>query len=133
MSINFVPKPGTVLLCDYSTGFVPPEMTKRRPVVVLSPLPSPHRQPHNLTVLVAPISTSRPEVAEAHHVCLLAGKYRFLKRHVDSWVKGDMISNVSLRRLFLLSSSARLSPHHFLAVQRAVLHALGFPQLTALL
>jgi mRNA interferase MazF len=124
MPIQFLPRPGTVLLCDYTTGFVPPEMTKRRPVVVLSPGPQ--------TLLVVPLSTSEPTPRELHHVQILAGHYRFLDRRVDSWVKGDMISAVSLKRLSPLSSSACLSAHHFLAVQRAVLHALGFAQLTAL-
>ena len=127
MPIHFVPAPGTVLLCDYSTGFVPPEMTKRRPVVVLSPFSA-----HSSTVLVVPISTSRPVPHEAHHVLIPAGKYRFLHRGVDCWIKGDMISAVSLTRLSPLLSSASLSARHFRAVQRAVLHALGFAQLTAL-
>src|SRR5579859_6040176 len=127
MPINFVPRPGSVLLCDYSTGFVPPEMTKRRPVVVLSPF-----SPHSSTVVVVPISTLRPVRQESYHVRIRARQYRFLRRHVDSWVKGDMMSAVSLARLSPLALSASLSTHHFRAVQRAVLHALGFAQLTAL-
>jgi len=46
-----------------------------------------------------------------------------LYQHVDSWIKGDMISAVSLTRLSPLSS-VHLSANHFRAVQRAVLHAL---------
>ena len=130
MSIKFVPKAGTVLLCDYSTGFVPPEMTKRRPVVVLSPRKHP-RNIRDTTVLVAPFSTRMPRSLEPYHVHIPAGTYPFFSH--DSWVKADMISAVSLARLSLLqSSSTALSTHHFLAVQRAVLNAFGFAQLTAL-
>ena len=37
MPITFHPHPGTVLICDFFTGFQPPEMVKRRHVVVVSP------------------------------------------------------------------------------------------------
>ena len=36
MPITFHPSPGTVLICDFTTGFQPPEMVKRRHVVVVS-------------------------------------------------------------------------------------------------
>lgn len=37
MAIRFPVSPGTILLCDYATGFRAPEMVKRRPAVVISP------------------------------------------------------------------------------------------------
>ena len=37
MPIRFPPVPGQVLLCDYDTGFRPPEMVKKRLAVVVSP------------------------------------------------------------------------------------------------
>ena len=36
MALKFNPKPGMILLCDYS-GFKVPEMVKRRPAVVILP------------------------------------------------------------------------------------------------
>lgn len=37
MAIQFHPRPGQILLCDFSQGIVEPEMVKsHRPVVVLS-------------------------------------------------------------------------------------------------
>jgi mRNA interferase MazF len=37
MAINIHPKPGQILFCDFSQGFVKPEMVKSgRPVVVLT-------------------------------------------------------------------------------------------------
>ena len=35
--LPFQPKPGMLLMCDFDTGFRPPEMVKVRPVVVISP------------------------------------------------------------------------------------------------
>jgi len=52
MSIPFVPNAGTVLMCDFS-GFVPPEMTKVRHVVVISPR-SRRTNLQNGTCLVVP-------------------------------------------------------------------------------
>ncbi len=33
--LNFQPKPGSVVYCDYE-GFIEPEMVKKRPVIVIS-------------------------------------------------------------------------------------------------
>lgn len=58
MAIQFSVVPRTILLCDYSKGgFVPPEMVKRRPAIVLSPR-LPHRD--NLHAVV-PMSGTPPE------------------------------------------------------------------------
>jgi len=37
MAINFVPRRGLVLICDYDVARVHPEMNKSRRVVVISP------------------------------------------------------------------------------------------------
>jgi len=37
LALQFSPAPGAIVICDYSTGFRPPEMVKVRPVVVISP------------------------------------------------------------------------------------------------
>jgi uncharacterized protein YifN (PemK superfamily) len=37
MPIKFIPAQGMVLMCDFDSGFVPPEITKVRHVVVVSP------------------------------------------------------------------------------------------------
>lgn len=96
MSLLFQPKPGSVTYCDY-TGFIAPEMIKKRPVIVISK----HR--HNPKLLaVVPISTTEPKSIFDYHVemdpqfCLinLSGK--------RSWVKCDMINVVSIERLNLI-------------------------------
>ena len=37
MAITFHPKPGQILMCDFTYGFREPEMIKNRPVIVLTP------------------------------------------------------------------------------------------------
>ena len=54
MAINFHPRLGQVLYCDFKTGFRPPEMVKARPVVVLS------RNHHELCTVV-PLSGTEPK------------------------------------------------------------------------
>ena len=66
MALKYPPKVGTLWICDFNTGFKPPEMIKRRPVVVISP-----RRSTELCTIV-PLSTTVPDplVALAHR-----GKY----------------------------------------------------------
>ena len=102
MPIQFHPKPGTILICDFNTGFQPPEMVKRRPVVVLSPQMS-QRAP--LCTVVA-ISTESPRIALPYHHELnieLPSPW-----HVGpNWIKGDMIYSVTFNRLELIRSGKR--------------------------
>jgi uncharacterized protein YifN (PemK superfamily) len=66
MALRFVPHPGTVLLCDYDlgrSGTVPPEMTKRRPVVVVSARGRSMIGPY----LVVPFSTQAPRLPNRSH------------------------------------------------------------------
>jgi uncharacterized protein YifN (PemK superfamily) len=95
MPINFHPKPGMVLICDYSTGFVPPEMVKKRRVIVVSPY---QRNKRGICTVI-PLSTSTPEHLEDFHYRFPAGKYNFLSASDDSWVKADMLATVSFSRL----------------------------------
>ena len=47
---------GTILLCNYDSGFRPPEMVKKRPCIIISP-----RLPHREQLCtVVPLSTTRP-------------------------------------------------------------------------
>jgi uncharacterized protein YifN (PemK superfamily) len=94
LPINFVPDRSMVLLCNYS-GFQKPEMTKVRPVVVLSP-----KMRNGLTVMVAAISTSDPYDRRSIVVALPEGKYPFLK--ASSFVKCEMVNTVRNARLYLL-------------------------------
>ena len=96
MALTFRPRPGTLLFCDFATGFKPPEMTKKRPVVVISPR---RRRLMSKVVTVVPLSTAAPNPVEPFH-------HRMNPRSVpvelgtrESWAKCDMLYTVSLERL----------------------------------
>lgn len=96
MSLLYHPNPGEVVLCDYGTGFVPPEMVKRRPVVIVSPR---LRQRQGL-VAVVPLSTTAPGTVEAYHCHLeLAVPLPSPFDAPGMWAKCDMIATVALTRL----------------------------------
>ena len=125
MAITFHPNPGTVLICDFSTGFQPPEMVKRRHVVVVSP----RRRHHSGLCLVVPFSTVAPEPVEAFHHIIPVGAYPFFHLHKDVWAKSDMLTCVAFRRLDRVLVNGRyvapsLRPGDFAAIQLAILAAL---------
>lgn len=98
-SISFVPSGGEMLLCDFSTGFRPPEIVKVRPVVVVS------KRGHNRqTCIVVPASTVSPRSHQAFAVPLNAAKYPFLDR--STWAKCTMPMTVSVHRLFSFRDSS---------------------------
>lgn len=91
MAIKYAPDAGSILLCEYNGK--EPEMTKKRPVVVLACVA------HRLCI-VAPLSTSEPEEIKAWHYQVstpnpLPPPYNSLHH----WLKGDMVSSVSFDRL----------------------------------
>ena len=91
--LPYHPKQGEVLRCDYS-GLVPPEMTKIRWVVVISPKFLGKRE----LCTVIPLSTTAPNPVESHHVKL--DKDPAPKASgVDVWAKCDMMMTVSFSRL----------------------------------
>ena len=92
MPLAFHPHPGTIVICDYSTGFQPPEMVKVRPVVVVSP-----RRRSSQLVTVVPISSVAPSPVEPWHYQLPPGAYPPARGPV--WVKADVIATVALTRL----------------------------------
>ena len=97
MVLRFAPRVGSVLLCDFSLGgFRPPEMVKRRPVVVLSP-----RLRHRAgLVSVVPLSTTPPGRVVSYVVPLRLQPLP--PAPFDSpacWAKCDMVSCVSIARL----------------------------------
>jgi mRNA interferase MazF len=96
--LKFHPEPGTILICDYSTGFRVPEMVKKRPVVTISP----RLKRRDGLITVVPLSTSEPEPICSHH-CKIALD-PVLPEPFDSaemWVKADMIATVGFHRLDL--------------------------------
>jgi uncharacterized protein YifN (PemK superfamily) len=126
MPIQFIPDPGTVLICDYTTGFVPPEMVKPRRVVVISPKFLNNRG----ICTVVPLSTSAPDPELPIHVRFEAGSYAFLSRDVACWAKCDLQAAVALKRLDRLRLGShfhapRISREDLQRIREAVLYMIG--------
>ena len=95
MTIDFQPRQGMVLICNYETGFSPPEMTKLRRVVIVS------EDDHNKYGLctVVPFSTTPPGSEQPFHVRFEPKRYAFLHQELPTWAKCNMINTISCRRL----------------------------------
>lgn len=86
--LTFQPQPNTIVMCDFS-GFVSPEMVKKRPVIVIQ-----KSKDNPKLVTIVPFSTTAPHQASELHIEVsgpLDGK--------QAWVKCDMITTVCLERL----------------------------------
>ncbi len=93
MPLEFHPKPGTIIVCDYGTGFVLPEMVKVRPVVIISPR---FRSRLGLCTVV-PLSSTEPKPFEGYHHRISPEAYPPARGPM--WAKCDMLATVSLARL----------------------------------
>ena len=94
MSIQFQPREGSILICDFD-GYRKPEICKRRPVVVLASFP-------NKLCIVIPLSTTEPWTVQKWHYNLRINPP--LPTPSDSeycWAKGDLVTHVSWGRLRL--------------------------------
>jgi mRNA interferase MazF len=136
--LTFHPNPGTVLLCNYDTGFVPPEMVKRRPVVVISPR---LRNRDGLCTVVPLSSTAPNQPMDYHCQVRIVPALPAPWTAPSYWVKADMLATVGFNRLELIrekrqSFQARknvipvLGPDELLTIRNCVLHALGLGALT---
>ena len=82
-------------MCDFSRGFVEPEMVKVRPVIVLK------TNSRSKLVTVIPLSTVAPNPIQDYHIEIPMKElpnYRYFNQK-PSWLKGDMIYTVSWHRL----------------------------------
>lgn len=128
MGLTFQPRPGTVVMCDFS-GYVVPEMIKVRPVVVIA-----RNRKNRHLVTVVPLSTTAPNNMEDHHHQLSANPLPG-KAAVVCWAKCDMIATVSIARLdrYKLARREYVAPTlpeaDFVAIQTAVMNALGLAAL----
>ena len=138
MAIAYHPKRGTIVTVNFNSGFLPPEMVKRRLCVVLSP---PIRARVGLCTVV-PLSLSEPSPVQPYH-------YRFQIPFdmpsawgaVPRWAKCDMICAVGLHRVDLIRLGkdahgrrryqlAVLPQDHLRRIETCVLAGLGLPPLT---
>lgn len=125
MPILFHPKPGYVLICDFS-GYVVPEMVKSRPVVIVSPATL--RRPG--LVSVVPLSTTAPNPVEPHHYKVVGNPVPG-SGAVEIWAKCDMIATVSVTRLDRIKldrgkyETGHMSMDQVRAIRRMVALSLG--------
>ena len=98
---NFHPKTGQILICDFDRGFIPPEMVKRRPIVVISRTETHSRR----LCTVVPLSTTAPKVLAPWHIALERDPLHRTKTANAVWAKCDMIYTVSFDRLELPRSN----------------------------
>lgn len=131
MALLFSPKLGMVLICDFDSGFVPPEMTKKRPVIVVGE----EMRGRVGTCLVVPTSTTEPDPQTAFHVQLDPLSLPSRLRGQRSWAKCDMVTTVACWRLDRVMNARvngrrqyvthRVTASDLVAVQKGVLYALG--------
>jgi uncharacterized protein YifN (PemK superfamily) len=91
--ISFAPERGHILICDFDMANVPPEMRKKRRVVVVSP------RSHNRArrCVVVPFSGTEPNDMTAAYVAFPVGLYRSLS--VPTWAICSAVAHVSFDRL----------------------------------
>ena len=135
MALKFHPEPGTVLICDYGDDPLPPEMRKRRPVIVVSPK---FKRRTGLCTVV-PLSTTAPDVVEPYHTVVKLDPPLPKPFHSSTaWAKCDMISAVSFARLDLIAEprgpdgrrqyrTGTISNTDLKLVLRAIVAGLGIP------
>lgn len=92
LTINFHPRHGTLLYCDFS-GFKAPEMVKCRPVVVIS-------RKHAGLCTVVPLSGTEPtKIEKYHHEMSPNSLPENLRNKTTWWAKCDCVTTVAFRRL----------------------------------
>ena len=108
MPLYYHPKQGDVLLCDFTRGFVAPEMLKVRKVIVISPAATHSRK----LCTVVPISSTAPEVECDWHYLLRTNPLPS-DGHTQLWAKCDMLYTVSFERLDRLHRKTRRGPREY--------------------
>jgi mRNA interferase MazF len=126
--LQFHPKAGTLLICDFR-GNIIPEIVKRRPVVVITPRLA-HRD--GLCTIV-PLSSKPPRYPQPFHVQMSRDYLPGDKGPDESWAKCDLVCSVSMKRLDRVKAGPRkfiaptISEADLAAIRTGVLASLGFP------
>jgi mRNA-degrading endonuclease toxin of MazEF toxin-antitoxin module len=129
MTISFVPRRGQILICDLVFGQVPPEIGKRRRVLIVSPRS--YNQRHGKgpgRCLVVPFSTTAPVKRTPAHVPFSVGRYVSLTR--NSLALCDCVRSVSharLDRVFArgIYQSEMISGDDMGRIETGIRHAMG--------
>ena len=138
MPIREHPDRGSIVVCDFSSGFQNPEMDKTRPVVVLTPK---IKARPGLCTIVS-LSTTPPDPEMPYHAQIdispeLPGPFQ---SH-GLWIKGDMVNAVAFHRLNLIRCGKdkngvrkyyynTISDNQLRLLQKCVLHGMGMSSLT---
>ena len=93
MAINFVPLPGQILMCDFTTGFMRSEMQKIRHCIVVSP------NNYGGTCLIVPLSTLAPRPEGPCHYRVPRNVYPCIECGTEVWAKADMLTHAGFPRL----------------------------------
>lgn len=140
MAIKFHPAQGTIVICDF-TGLNTPEMTKKRPAVIISPR---FRCRDRLCTII-PFSTTPPRPVEPYHYKLHMNPVLPEPYNAEiQWVKADMLYTMSLDRLSLpfcgkddsgnrIYDDRIIGAEDFLEIQKCLLRGIGLTGLTNLL
>jgi uncharacterized protein YifN (PemK superfamily) len=113
MALPYHPKRGEVLICDFDSGFQPPEMVKKRPAVVVSVKASHGRK----LCTVVPFSTTEANPPSAWHHALPHVRVPGWQAAGVIWAKCDMLTTVSFWRL----NKPYVKTHHGRAFRELVL------------
>lgn len=112
LTIHFAPRRGAILMCDFGPEggiaphavtqgplSVPPEITKLRRCVVVSPEAMNARQGGGRPGLcvVVPVSATPPSAGDVTAIPLSRSQYRSLT--LDAWAKCSLVTSVSHDRL----------------------------------
>ena len=126
MPLQYFPRAGQVLMCDFK-GFEPPEMVKPRPVIIISPkLPS-----RSQIATVVPISTTAPNKETLYAIRLSKNYHPKEEDDYPCWAKCDMVMNLCVDRLdgFKIGrrkwANPRCTGEDLQAVKLGVIHGLG--------
>lgn len=130
MALLFYPRAGQIFVCDF-TSFKQPEMTKLRPVIVISP-----RLPYRSELAtIVPISTTPPRHDLPFVVKLSKNYHPDATEQISTWAKCDMVTVISTERLTAFKVGRRkyayptLTPEDLSAVRTGVVHGLGLTDL----
>jgi uncharacterized protein YifN (PemK superfamily) len=133
MPLTIHPERGMIVQCLYAPGFKPPEMVKKRAVIVVSP----RLRKRDQLCAVVPLSTTNPTpVMPYHHRIKFSPTLPFPYEAEECWVKGDMLNTVGFHRLSPLFLGKdhegkrryifpKLSAEDMAAVETCVLAGLG--------
>jgi len=130
MTLNFYPQAGQIFVGNFS-DLKEPEMTKVRPVIVISP-----RLPYRSEIVaVVPISLTAPKHNLPYCFRLSKNYHPQEPDDLPCWAKADMLMNVSTKRLSAFKIGRRqyayptLTPEDLAGVRHAVLCGLGLDKL----